>query len=144
MLFSHSAAYAVRALIWLACQPKDSRWLATDVARMEGIPQPYLSKVLGVLKAQGFISSTRGPKGGYVLVQAPETITLMKVSELFDSDKRLTSCVLAYGACGSCSLCPLGELWDSTRDSIRNFMETTTIEALAQRSAYNEAAQSAK
>jgi len=144
MLLSHSAAYAVRALIWLACQPKDSRWLATDVARMEGIPQPYLSKVLGVLKSQGFISSARGPKGGYVLVQAPETITLMQVSELFDSEKRLTSCVFAYSMCGSCDHCPFGDLWDSTRDSIRNFLETTTIEALAQRSGTIKAACSAR
>lgn len=140
MLFSNSAAYAVRALVWLARQPKDSRWLATDVARMEGIPQPYLSKVLGVLSSQGFISSTRGPKGGYVLVQPPDTITLLKVSELFDSEKRLTSCVFAYTACGHCEHCPFGELWNGTRDSIRHFLESTTIEALARINGISEQA----
>ncbi|MBK6911458.1 MAG: Rrf2 family transcriptional regulator [bacterium] len=91
MLFSHSAAYAVRALTWLACQPKDSRWLATDVASREGIPRPYLSKVLGVLKTQGLISSVRGPNGGYVLVQDPDSISLMHVLTLFDSENGLLS-----------------------------------------------------
>ncbi len=134
MLFSHSAAYAVRALICLARQPKDSRWLATDVARMEGIPQPYLSKVLGALKSQGIVDSIRGPKGGYVLILDPDSISLMKIAEVFDTDKRLSSCLLAYGDCGACAQCPIGDLWDNTRDSIRVFMETTTIGTLAQRS----------
>lgn len=139
MLFSHSAAYAVRALIWLACQPKDSRWLATDVAQREGIPQPYLSKVLGVLKSHGYIHSTRGPRGGYVLAQDPSTISLLKISELFDSDKRMSTCVLAYGPCGECALCPLGEMWTTTKATIQNFLETTTIATLAQRSPQNTA-----
>lgn len=142
MLLSHTAAYAVRALIWLACQPRGSRWLATDIARMEGIPQPYLSKVLGVLKSQGLISSTRGPKGGYVLVQTPESITLKHATELFDTEKRLTACVFAYSTCGRCDDCPFGDIWDNTHVSIRNFLETTTIEALAERSRITNPARS--
>ncbi len=133
MLFSHSAAYAVRALTWLACQPKDSRWLATDVASREGIPRPYLSKVLGVLKTQGLVSSVRGPKGGYVLVQDPDTISLMHVLTLFDSEKWVTECPLAFGNCGECTLCPLGDVWDGTRTTLQHFMEATTIGSLAQR-----------
>lgn len=131
MLFSHSAAYAVRALVWLARQPKNSRWLATDVANEEHIPRPYLSKVLGVLKTQGLVSSIRGPRGGYVLIQDPDKISLMKVLILFDSEKWVSDCPLAYGVCGECTVCPLGSTWDEARHSIQHFMETTTIGTLA-------------
>lgn len=133
MLFSHSAAYAVRALIWLACQPKDSRWLAAEVASREGIPQPYLCKVLGILKSHGLISSARGPKGGYALLQDPGTITLLQVLKLFDSEKWVTECPLAFGNCGDCRLCPLADSWNSTRAGLLTFMEATTIGVLAQR-----------
>lgn len=138
MLFSHSAAYAVRALVWLACQPKGSRWLATEVAQLEGIPQPYLSKVLGILKNQGLISSIRGPNGGYVLIQDPKTISLLKVSEMFSSDKLMSLCPLAYTDCGDCDRCPIRDLWENTRGHIQTFMETTTIGLLADRSQHNK------
>ena len=131
MLFSHSAAYAVRALTWLACQPKDSRWLANVVATQEGIPLPYLSKVLGVLKSQGLVSSIRGPNGGYTLTQAPDTITLLMISEMFDTEKKLSSCVLAYGECGKTTQCPFEQLWENLRSVVRNLLESTTIGTLA-------------
>lgn len=134
MLFSHSAAYVVRALVWLACQPKDGRWLATDFARLEGIPQPYLRKALASLSAQGIMASTRGPKGGDVLASDPDTISLMKVSELFDAERRVSTWLLAYGECGSCSMCPIGDLWENSRASIRSTMESTTIGSMAERS----------
>lgn len=131
MLFSHSAAYAVRALTWLARQPKGSRCLANVIAAQEGIPLPYLSKVLGVLKSQGLVSSVRGPNGGYALSQAPGTITLLKISELFDTEKKLSSCVLAYGECGKTTQCPFEQFWEDSRSVIRNLLESTTIGTLA-------------
>ena len=131
MLLRQPAAYAVRALVWLARQPKNSRWLATEVAQREGIPHPYLSKVLGTLKSQGIVSSTRGPHGGYVLTRAPESISLLLITELFDSERRMNVCILAYGQCGECNRCPLGDFWSGTRASIRVYLQTTTIDALA-------------
>jgi Rrf2 family protein len=114
MLFSHSTAYAVRALIWLARKPPDSRWLVMDVANAEGIPQPYLSKVMGTLKSQGFVSSNRGPHGGYTLAKAPSNITLREVVRLFDGDQPECACLLAYGSCADCQRCPIGALWTAT------------------------------
>ena len=131
MLFSHSAAYAVRVLTWLACQPKNSRWLANVVATQEGIPLPYLSKVLGVLKSQGLVSSIRGPNGGYTLTQAPDTITLLMISEMFDTEKKLSSCVLAYGECGKTTRCPFEQFWENSKSTLKNLLESTTIETLA-------------
>lgn len=134
MLFSHSAAYAIRALVWLACQPKETRWLATDVAREERIPQPYLSKVLGTLKAEGFVNSIRGPRGGYALAEDPSRITLRRIASLFDSEDRLNECMLAYGECGSCNGCPMSALWHDHSEAISSFLDFITIEALAMRS----------
>jgi len=135
MLFSHSTAYAVRALIWLARKPPDSRWLVMDVANEEGIPQPYLSKVMGTLKSQGLVSSNRGPHGGYTLAKSPSSITLREVVRLFDGDQPECSCLLAYGACGDCQRCPIGTLWESNRKSITSFLDNVTIETLATRAA---------
>ena len=135
MLFSHSTAYAVRALIWLARKPAQSRWLVMDVASDEGIPQPYLSKVMGTLKSQGFVLSSRGPHGGYTLAKDPAQITLRQVARLFNDDQPEHACLLAYGACGDCQRCPLGDLWDGNREAITRFLDEVTIGQLASRMA---------
>lgn len=135
MLFSHSTAYAVRALVWLARKPRQSRWLVMDVAMDERIPQHYLSKVMGALKSQGMVNSSRGPHGGYVLSRDPATITLREVARLFDGEQPEHACLLAYGSCGDCSRCPIGNLWDNNRDSISRFLDQVTIEVLAGRAA---------
>lgn len=133
MLFSHSTAYALRALICLARKPQDSRWLVMDVANEEGIPQPYLSKVMGTLKSQGMITSMRGPHGGYALAKAPAAITLRDVARLFDGEQPECACLLAYGLCSDCDHCPIGSLWDCNRRSITSFLDSVTIETLATR-----------
>ncbi len=133
MLFSHSTAYAVRALIWLARKPSQSRWLVLDVANDEGIPPHYLSKVMGTLKSQGMVSSSRGPHGGYSLAKDPAAITLREVARVFDGDRTECSCLLAYGSCGDCVRCPMRGLWDNNRMAISRFLDDVTIGALAAR-----------
>ena len=133
MLFSHSTAYAVRALVWLARKPQRSRWLVGDVAYDEGIPQPYLSKVMGTLKSQGMVTSSRGPHGGYSLAKDPAVITLREVARLFDGEQPENVCLLAYGSCRDCSRCPSSGLWDSNRIAISQFLDDVTIGTLAGR-----------
>jgi len=144
MIFSHSSAYAVRALVWLARKPRDSRWLVTDMAREEGIPRPYLSKVMGTLKGQGVVSACRGPKGGYTLAQDPADVTLRQVAKMFGSEDIEHTCLLAYADCGTRRVCPIEEFWKSRRQALGSFLDEITIAQLAERATLQEQSQHAK
>ena len=47
-----------------------------EVAAAQAIPQRFLEGILGELKHSGFVESRRGAEGGYLLLRAPEVITV--------------------------------------------------------------------
>jgi Rrf2 family protein len=49
---------------------------AKDVARREEIPLRYLEQIFQDLKRAGLVEARRGPRGGYYLKRAPESIRL--------------------------------------------------------------------
>lgn len=61
------------------------RGIKTSSARIAaegGIPHKYLESILNSLRQAGFVTSTKGPSGGYALTADPSTIRLVAV---FDS-----------------------------------------------------------
>jgi len=54
---------------------------SSEIIRRNGIPGPYLVQILRTLKATGWIQAVRGSQGGYLLVVAPDSITLLDIAE---------------------------------------------------------------
>lgn len=83
---NHAADYAIRAAVFLA-HDRDRRATAAHIADRLGLPRNYLSKVLHVMARAGLLASTRGPRGGFQLCDAPEQLTLARVTEPFRQDQ---------------------------------------------------------
>ena len=49
------------------------------ISERQGIPAPYLEKLLGELRQAGLVSSQRGAHGGYRLARAARNISLAQV-----------------------------------------------------------------
>ncbi len=82
MIFTTKAEYGVRLLIQLgihAHPPGDSPVSLKSVAAAENLPLAYLERIAALLKKAGFVASTRGAHGGYVLAQPAEEITMDRV-----------------------------------------------------------------
>lgn len=77
-LFSLTAEYALRALIWLAREPQRAR-TAREVAVGTGIPPHYLTKVLQALARTGLVTAHRGVGGGFRIGQNPSKISVLEV-----------------------------------------------------------------
>ena len=79
MIFTTKAEYGVRLLIQLGVQDGDTPVSLKSVAVAENLPLAYLERIAALLKKAGFVASTRGAHGGYVLAQSAEEITMDRV-----------------------------------------------------------------
>lgn len=73
--------YAFRAVLYLAARNMEKLSRVSDIAEAADIPSSYLSKIMRRLCAAGVVTSCRGPKGGFRLARAPESITLREAIE---------------------------------------------------------------
>lgn len=127
MTLSQTAEHALRAVLFLARQPRGSRVPAGTIARALSAPRNYLSKTLGALAKEGLITSARGPHGGFRLAVAPEVLTLARVVRAFDETADPSACLEGGRACNAAEPCAAHERWTAVRAAAREPMERTTI-----------------
>jgi len=78
--FSAKTTYALLALIELAdVQASGERLQVGEIAARQSIPERYLEQMMTALRRGGFVRSSRGPRGGYVLARSPQAVTLAEV-----------------------------------------------------------------
>src|SRR5829696_3955966 len=83
--------YGLRLLIRIAsCKDKDGLSIP-QLSETEGLSPHYVAKLTRVLRMEGFINSTPGYKGGYVLAMPADKISINKVLKalggaLFDKE----------------------------------------------------------
>jgi Rrf2 family protein len=71
--------YAIRALYDLAFHRRGKAAQAREIAERQEIPPRYLEQILRDLRRAGIVEARRGPRGGYALARAPETVSLADV-----------------------------------------------------------------
>ena len=84
MRISAKIDYACRALTELALHWPDTTPLQIrEIAQKQKIPMKFLVHILIQLKQLGFVESSRGKSGGYVLIQSPQKIKLSTIIKNF-------------------------------------------------------------
>lgn len=134
MLLSKSCVYGLRAAIYLATKEESQFVPIKKMSETLEISHHFLTKILQELTAEGLLSSYKGPNGGVKLKKPAGEITLMDVVLAIDGPDLLTQCALGLPGCGHQNPCPLHDKWASTRDSIRQMLESSTLEHLVERS----------
>jgi len=131
MIFSKQTSYAVRALVYLARNNSNGAELATVIAKAENLPAPFLSKLLGELSANGVVTGTRGPGGGFMLAKDPKDISLYDIFLLYDGLTLAKDCLLGCGVCSDETACCIHKHWKNTKAAIEQFLKSTTIADLS-------------
>lgn len=132
MIFSSTCQHALRALIYLSVH--QARWpvLVREIAEEEGIPRPFLSKILHDLNKRGLVVSSKGPGGGYSLARNPSEIRLSDVVHAVDGAMDLdATCVLGLDECRDDSPCALHEFWKAFRIQYAESMDGLTLKEAA-------------
>jgi len=81
MRMSRSIGYAFAALGTIARAENNHPTMARKIAQAHQIPLEYLLKILQQLSRSGVIQGIRGPRGGFLLNQKAQEITLLHVIE---------------------------------------------------------------
>jgi FeS assembly SUF system regulator len=91
--------------------PETQVHAALEISTATGIALPTVSKVLKSLLKAEILSSIRGAKGGYALVQPPEKITVASVITALEGPIALTECSALEDSCEQVSGCQIGNHW---------------------------------
>jgi Rrf2 family iron-sulfur cluster assembly transcriptional regulator len=71
--------YGLRILLRIARSTTDVGLSIPQLSELEGMSQPYVGKIARMLRIAGFVESTRGQKGGYILAKEPNKIIIKDV-----------------------------------------------------------------
>ncbi len=84
MRLSTRSTYGMRALVEMALAGGRRPVSASQIAKRQDLSTAYLEQLLHRLKKHGVVTSTRGPRGGYVLARTPQRITMAQVVQVLD------------------------------------------------------------
>ena len=108
----------------------------SEVAKKQGISQPYLEQIAIDLRRAGLLHSRRGVQGGYYLARAPEEITAGDVIRALEGSILPIQCV-AEQKCTPCSLqdgCSARGIWEQVRDRLVETLDSIVLADLQQHS----------
>ncbi len=131
-MLSITSQYALRAVAYLAAQPRDEMVSGHELSRRTGVPRNYLSKILLPLGNAGIVEAVRGNSGGYRLAVPPETTPIIRVIELFERNMTKRACLLGLRpVCSDANPCTAHRAWKPAKEAYFNLLETATLHDIA-------------
>ena len=126
--------YGLRILIRIASCKDEAGMSIPQLSEAEGLSTHYVAKLTRMLRIAGFINSTPGYKGGYVLDQPANKIVINKVLKalggaLFDT----AFCGLHTGALNLCTNsveCSSRSLWQMIQFTVDQLLDKVTLHDL--------------
>lgn len=131
MKISTKGRYALRTMIDLARQENKAPISLKDIALRQDISVKYLESIIAVLHKAGFVTSTRGKNGGYVLAKNPADYTVGAVLKLTEKSLAPVNCLEEENSfCSRADQCFTLPLWQELDHIIDTYLESVTIEDL--------------
>jgi len=72
---------------------------ANKIAGITKFSKHHLSKVLQILVKHNYLSSLRGPTGGFTLIKQPDNISLYEIFKLIDGELESFQCTITCQDC---------------------------------------------
>ena len=129
MRVSKETDYALRALFTLVDHYCGAPIPIRELARRNDVPKRFLEQIMLKLKAQGWVDSVAGVRGGYVLAKDPGKITMGEVVRQFDGILAPIDCVsvTGYKRCSQEPVCRFRRVFLDARNYVAGLMEQATL-----------------
>jgi Rrf2 family protein len=130
---SKKTDYALRALFTLVDHHGGVPIPIRELARRNDVPKRFLEQIMLALKAQGWVDSVAGIRGGYVLAKNPAKITMGEVVRHFDGILAPIDCVsvTGYKRCSQEPVCRFRRVFLDARNYVAGVMDRATLAEIA-------------
>lgn len=135
MKISTKGRYGLRTLMDIAAHQATGPVNLNDMAERQGISAKYLWQIVNLLKMAGFVRGTRGPKGGYILIRDPHSITLLDVIQVLEGPVSLVECVDDPTYCSRAENCVAHSVWSEVSQAVRQALANVTLAEILRRHA---------
>jgi Rrf2 family protein len=134
MKITAAEEYGIRMLIRIASADANTGLSIPQLSEAEGLSEPHVAKICRTLRMEGFINSTPGNKGGYVLAKQPQQIIINEVlktlgGQLFD--QQFCDAHTGIGRlCTNSVDCSTRSLWKMIQFTLDNLLSKLTLQDL--------------
>lgn len=137
MHISAKSDYALRVLLYLA---ELYRGESTDpvsiriLAEKNDVPRRFLEQIIIDMRACGWVRSTAGREGGFVLAKPPMLISMGQVVRHFEGSTAPIACVSVnkYDHCSQEKVCRFRRVLLEIRNYAEHRLDEATLESLLQ------------
>ena len=129
MKLSRKTDYALRVLFTLIDRQGQGPISISQLGRLNDVPKRFLEHIMLDLKKKRWVASLPGRKGGYVLAQNPERITMGQVVRHFDGVLAPIGCVSVaqHEPCSQSATCRFRRFLLEIRNLTAQYMDNATL-----------------
>lgn len=122
---SEAASIALHGVILIA--KSNGNINVQEIAQITQTSKHHVAKVFQRLVKDGFISSYRGPKGGFAIKKDPKTVTLLDIYEAIEGKIESNECVFDKENCPF-DLCIMNNKALDLTNEFKLFLASRTID----------------
>lgn len=130
MKLSTKCRYGARAVLEIAKQYKKTPIKRKDIVKTQDISDSYLENILITLKNTGIIDTIRGANGGYMLMRAPDKITMLEIVNSLEGSLSPVGCLDNPMSCDRIDTCSTRKVWRKLKDAKEEVLRSFTIQML--------------
>jgi Rrf2 family protein len=121
--------YAIRAVIALARHAPEVVG-ATRLSAETGIPRRFVAQVMTEVVRSGIAEARLGRAGGYRLLRAADSVSVLDVVGAVEGDVGRRTCVLRNAPCGRDGTCDVHGVFMAAQDALLDELRGATIARL--------------
>jgi Rrf2 family protein len=122
---SEAASIGIHSMVLIA---KSKDYVNVQkIAKVTSDSKHHIAKVMHILVREGFITSVRGPKGGFKLNKPPEEISLLDIYEAIEGKLESTECPANKEHCPFKS-CILENITNKMTLDFKNSLQNKTLD----------------
>ncbi len=122
---SEAASIALHGIILVAKSPEAVNVI--QIAESTGASKHHVAKIMQRLAKNGFLTSQRGPAGGFRLKKPPKTISFLDIYETIEGAIEITTCPLDKPICPF-DKCLMNNVTNKMTLEFREHLKAQTIE----------------
>jgi len=122
---SEAASIAIHSMVLIARSEKMMN--VVKIAERTGSSKHHVAKVLQRLVKEDYLSSVRGPHGGFKLLKAPGDITLLEIYETIEGHLNVSECPMENPICPF-EKCILGNVVSDMTAKFREYLNENTLD----------------